>query len=138
MVPAGKKHPLILRYADIVLLAAEAAIMAGDNAKALTYINMVRTRARMCGVEGNTVPADITGTVTIEQLQHERRLELAMEGHRFFDLVRRRLAEEKIDGSYLDNQQVTVTFSSPKNDFFPIPEGEVNRSQGALLQYPGW
>jgi len=128
----------LLRYADIVLLAAEAAIMAGDNAKALTYINMVRTRARMCGVEGNTVPADITGTVTIEQLQHERRLELAMEGHRFFDLVRWRLAEEKINGSYLDNQQVTVTFSSPKNDFFPIPEGEVNRSQGALLQYPGW
>ncbi len=128
----------LLRYGDVVLLAAEAAIMAGDNAKALTYINMIRTRARMCGVEGNTVPADITGTVTIEQLQHERRLELAMEGHRFFDLVRWRLAVEKINGSYLDNQEVTVTYSSPKNDFFPIPEAEVNRSQGALIQYSGW
>ncbi|MGD2034202.1 MAG: RagB/SusD family nutrient uptake outer membrane protein, partial [Bacteroidales bacterium] len=112
--------------------------MAGNNDKALTYINMVKTRARMCGAEGNTVPANLTGTVTIEQLQHERRLELALEGHRFFDLVRWRIAEEKLNGSYLDNQERTVTFSSPKNDFFPIPETEVNRSQGALLQYPGW
>lgn len=130
----------ILRFADIVLLAAEAAIMAGDNNKALTYINMVRTRARMCGVEGNTCPADYPAgtTVTIDMLRHERRLELAMEGHRFFDLVRWNIAEEKLNGSYLANQERTITFISPKNDFFPIPEQEVNSSQGSLLQYPGW
>jgi hypothetical protein len=130
----------MLRYADIVLLAAEAAIMAGDNNKALTYINMVRTRARMCGVEGNTCPADYPPgtTVTMDMLVHERRLELAMEGHRFFDLVRWNRAVEEIDGSYLTNQQRSVTFISPKNDFFPIPEQEVNSSQGNLLQYPGW
>jgi hypothetical protein len=99
-----------------VLLAAEAAIMAGDNEKARTYINMVRTRARMCGVEGNTCPADYPSgtTITMDMLIHERRLELAMEGHRFFDLVRWNLAEEKINGSYLINQGVTVSFSSPK------------------------
>jgi hypothetical protein len=130
----------ILRFADVVLLAAEAAIMAGDNNKALTYINMVRTRARMCGVEGNTCPADYPPgtTVTIDMLRHERRLELAMEGHRFFDLVRWNIAEEKLNGSYLVNQERTITFISPKNDFFPIPEQEVNTSQGNLLQYPGW
>ena len=127
----------LLRYADVVLLAAEAAIMSGNNDKALTYINMVRTRARMCGVEGNTCPADIEGTVTIEMLQHERRLELAMEGHRFFDLVRWNIAEEKLDGSYLDNQEVYVSFSSPKNDFFPIPQDELNINP-ELLQYEGW
>jgi hypothetical protein len=130
----------ILRYADVVLLAAEAAMMAGDNAKALTYLNMVRTRARMCGVEGNTVPADYPAgtTVTLDMIIHERRLELAMEGHRFFDLVRWNRAEEEINGTYLENQERTVTFTSPKNDFFPIPEEEVNTSQGNLLQYPGW
>ncbi len=127
----------MLRYADVVLLAAEAAIMAGNNEKARTYINMVRTRARMCGAVGNTCPADYTGTITMEMLQHERRLELAMEGHRFFDLVRWNIAEEKLNGSYLDNQEVTVSFISPKNDFFPIPQEELNINPD-LLQYPGW
>lgn len=138
--PSWQEAPFnnrMLRYADIVLVAAEAAIMAGDNDKALTYINMVRTRARMCGPDGNTCPANIEGTVTMEMLQHERRLELAMEGHRFFDLVRWGIAEEKLAGSYLDNQQVTVNFSSPKNDFFPIPQSEINVNPD-LLQYQGW
>jgi hypothetical protein len=130
----------MIRYADIVLLAAEAAIMSGENEKARTYINMVRTRARMCGIEGNTCPADYPPgtTITMDMLIHERRLELAMEGHRFFDLVRWNLAAEKLNGSYLINQERTVTFVSPKNDFYPIPEQEVIRSQGSLLQYPGW
>lgn len=130
----------ILRYADVVLLAAEAAIMSGDNEKALKYINMVRTRARMCGVEGNTCPANYSDgtTVTIDMLIHERRLELAMEGHRFFDLVRWNLATKYLNGHYLDNQKTIVSFSSPKNDFFPLPESEVNTSQGSLIQYPGW
>ena len=100
---------------------------------------MVRTRARMCGVDGNTCPADYDAgtTITMDMLQHERRLELAMEGHRFFDLVRWNIAEEKIDGSYLDNQEVYVSFSSPKNDFFPIPQQELNINPD-LLQYEGW
>jgi hypothetical protein len=129
----------MLRYADVVLLAAEAAIMAGENDKARTYINMVRTRARMCGVEGNTCPADYPEgtTITMDMLMHERRLELAMEGHRFFDLVRWNKAVEKLDGSYLINQDMTVSFTSPKNDFYPIPEQEVNSNED-LLQYPGW
>jgi hypothetical protein len=74
----------------------------------------------------------------MDMLIHERRLELAMEGHRFFDLVRWNLATKYLDGHYLDNQMVTVSFSSPKNDFYPIPEAEVNTSQGNLKQYPGW
>jgi hypothetical protein len=130
----------MIRYADVVLLAAEAAMMSGNNNKALTYINMVRTRARMCGIEGNTCPADYPPgtTITLDMIVHERRLELAMEGHRFFDLVRWNLAEEKINGTYLVNQERTVTFDAVKNNFFPIPEQEVNSSQGSLLQYPGW
>jgi hypothetical protein len=71
-------------------------------------------------------------------LIHERRIELAMEGHRYFDMVRWNIAEERLDGHYLVNQDFTVSYISPKNDFFPIPQNEVNTSQGALLQYPGW
>jgi starch-binding outer membrane protein, SusD/RagB family len=130
----------MIRYADIVLIAAEAAIMNGDNEKARTYINMVRTRARMCGHEGNTVPADYASgtTITMDMLIHERRLELAMEGHRFFDLVRWNLATEYLDGHYLSNLDQTIDFISPKFDFYPIPDAEVNTSQGNLLQYHGW
>jgi hypothetical protein len=130
----------MIRYSDIVLIAAEAAMMSGDNEKARTYINMVRTRARMCGHDGNTCPADYTPgtTITLDMIVHERRLELAMEGHRFFDLVRWNLAKQYLDGQYLANQDVTVTFISPKNDFYPIPDAEVNSSQFNLLQYPGW
>jgi starch-binding outer membrane protein, SusD/RagB family len=130
----------MIRYADIVLIAAEAAIMNGDNDKALEYINMVRTRARMCGHEGNTCPADYPPgtTVTMDMLIHERRLELAMEGHRFFDLVRWNLAVQYIDGQYLANQEGFAHFESPKNDFYPIPDAEVNASHGSLIQYPGW
>jgi len=126
----------LIRFADIVLVAAEAAIMAGDNAKALTYINMVRTRARMCGPSGNTVPEDLTGTVTMDQLMHERRLELAMEGFRFFDLVRWNLATQYLNNMVLSTGY-TVNFISPKNDFYPIPQTEVNTNPN-LLQYPGW
>jgi hypothetical protein len=126
----------MIRYADIVLVAAEAAIMAGDNAKALTYINMVRKRARMCGPSGNTVPEDLTGSVTMDQLRHERRLELAMEGYRFFDLVRWNLATPYLSNKVLASGY-TVNFTSPKNDFYPIPQTEVNTNPN-LLQYPGW
>jgi hypothetical protein len=144
----------MIRYADVVLFAAEAAIMLGNTDKALTYINMVRTRARMCGALNNTAPAnlalgDLTSTLNtpngsvavklgLPQLIHERRLELAMEGFRFYDLVRWNLAIKYLPGQYLVNQNKTVGFTSPKNDFFPIPQAEVNTSQGHLLQYSGW
>ncbi|NJM16687.1 MAG: RagB/SusD family nutrient uptake outer membrane protein, partial [Bacteroidales bacterium] len=108
----------LIRYADVVLIAAEAALESGDNAKALEYINQVRTRARNCGNTG--VPADLTGTVTLDDLMHERRIELAMEGDRFFDLVRWKMAGQKLNGSML-SIDIPVQYESPKYDFFPIP-----------------
>jgi hypothetical protein len=132
----------ILRYADVILVAAEAAIMTGNNDKAIQYLNMVRTRARMCGPAGNTVPANYEAgyTVTMDDLIHDRRLELAMEGHRFYDLVRWNKATERLSNSsiILTSGPTTCSFQSPKNDFYPIPQSEVNKSQGKLLQYPGW
>ena len=127
-------HKLI-RYADVLLMAAEAAIILGDNADATTYINMVRTRARNCG--GADVPADLTGTITLEQLIHERQIELGFEGRRYFDMVRWRIAEEEIDGS-TTAEGVPISYSSPKDDFQPLPQREIVSSNGHLTQHEGW
>jgi hypothetical protein len=132
----GPVNVRLIRYADVILMAAEAAFKEGDAATATTYVNMIRTRARMCGGAGNTVPADFTSNVTWEQLISERRRELACEGHRFWDLVRWGIAEQELDGHLL-GIGYTVQFESPKYDFFPIPLTEVDRVP-TLEQYQGW
>jgi hypothetical protein len=125
----------LIRYADVVLMAAEAALITGDNPKALGYVNMIRTRARNCGT--SNVPLDLTGQLSFEQLVNERRAELALEGRRFFDLVRWNIAVEKLN-NYTTPGGFLVTYESPKNDYMPLPEREITLSGGALEQYPGW
>jgi starch-binding outer membrane protein, SusD/RagB family len=125
----------LIRYADVLLIAAEAAMEFGQNGKALEYINMVRTRARLCGDAGNTVPADLVGTVTLEDIIHERTVELYLEGHRYYDLVRWNLATQYLNHYTEDGYQ--VIYESPKNDFLPLPQDEINYNPN-LEQYPGW
>ncbi len=125
----------MIRYAEVLLIASEAAMILNQNDKALQYINEVRTRARMCGETGNTVPANLTGTVTLDNIVHERRVEFNLEGYRFLDLVRWNLAVENLNHSTADGYQ--VIFESPKHDFLPLPQREVNANNN-LEQYPGW
>ncbi|MEJ5265204.1 MAG: RagB/SusD family nutrient uptake outer membrane protein [Bacteroidales bacterium] len=125
----------LIRYAEVLLIAAEAAMMNGQNDKALNYINMVRKRARMCGPAGNTVPADLTGTVTLENIIHERRVELYQEGHRYYDLVRWNKAKQYLN--HLTHDGYQVIYESPKHDFLPLPQKEINANPN-LKQYPGW
>ncbi len=125
----------LIRYADVLLIAAEAAMMSNQNGKALTYINEVRTRARLCGNAGNTVPADLTGNITLNDIVHERRVELYLEGHRYYDLVRWNLAFQYLNHNTEDGYP--VVFESPKNDFLPLPQYEINNNSN-LEQYPGW
>jgi starch-binding outer membrane protein, SusD/RagB family len=135
---AWHKSPMnfrLIRYADVVLMAAEAALITGDNPKALGYVNLIRTRARNCGT--SNVPLDLTGQLSFEQLVNERRAELALEGRRFFDLVRWNIAVEKLN-NYTTPGGFLVTYESPKNDYMPLPEREITLSGGALEQYPGW
>jgi hypothetical protein len=131
-----------IRFGDVVLMAAEAAIKTNDNGKALTYVNMIRKRARNGATTG--VPADLT-TVSFEAVVHERRVELAMEGSRFFDLVRWGkqgiLTGQKLQqylGGKANDSGITCSFTEGKNDFFPIPEVEIINSAYNLKQYPGW
>jgi hypothetical protein len=115
-------------------MASEAAIMLGKNDVATTYINDIRKRARACG--GGSVPADLTGTITIDQLIKERRVELAFEGRRFFDLVRWNLAVAKLNNTTTPGNY-PIIFESPKNDFMPLPAREVTLSSGLEQKY-GW
>ncbi len=112
-----------IRYADVLLMAAEAnnRATAANDAKAQTYLNRVRQRA--FGDMLHNITA--TGTALRQSIWDERRLELGMEGDRFFDLVRTGQAATKITG-----------FVAGKNELFPIPQQEVDIS--GLKQNPGY
>jgi hypothetical protein len=112
-----------IRYADVLLMAAEAnnRATAPNDTKAQLYLNRVRQRA--FGDQLHNITA--TGTALKQAIWDERRLELAMEGDRFFDLVRTGLAASKITG-----------FVVGKNELFPIPQSEIDIS--GLKQNPGY
>jgi hypothetical protein len=119
----------ILRYADVLLMAAEVLNENNNPAGALMYLNMVRERAR----EGNTsILPDVTTTDQSELRELillERRRELALEGHRFWDLVRTGKAFEALG---------PLGFVQGKHELFPIPQTEIDISQGTLTQNPNW
>lgn len=112
-----------IRYADVLLMAAEANNRKSipDDAKAQNYLNQVRSRA--FGDSNHNVT--LTGANLTIEIWKERNFELAMEGHRFFDLVRTGQAASKING-----------FVTGKNEVFPIPQQEVDIS--GLTQNPGY
>jgi hypothetical protein len=129
-----------IRYADVVLMASEAALMLNDPA-ALTYFNLIRKRARDCG--DGVHPTDLAGPVTKKEIMDERAREFALEGERFFDLVRWKEAEKEVGGSRMEwwnnntnYDGATIKYSS-KNDFFPLPSFETSKNSN-LAQYPGW
>lgn len=138
----GPQNLNLIRYADLILMTAEANIQLGNLARATELINMVRTRARNCNTTGK--PEDIavpaTKEAAMQALIHERRVELALEGFRFFDLVRWRLAEQELLDETSRHLQsgFDSEYSSPRNDFYPIPEEEIVLSGNALKQNPGY
>jgi hypothetical protein len=119
----------ILRYADVVLMAAEAANELGDTTEAVEKLEWVRARAR---AGNNTILPKVTG---LDQagfrtaIQQERRIELAMEHERFFDLIRWNLAV-----TYLGIKG----FKANRNELMPIPQSEIDKSNGVLTQNPGY
>ena len=162
----------IFRYADMLLLLAEAEVEAGSLENARSIVNDIRARAAV-KVQGpgtsaaNTyVPindASITwanykiGQYTVpfankteaqNAVRAERRLELAMEGQRFFDLRRWGIADVTLNG-YIKGvaggsegsrrpQLANSALFEGKHMLFPIPAIQVSLSQGGLKQNPGW
>lgn len=138
---------IFFRYAEILLNYAEAKFELGDEGTARQYLNMIRSRS---GVE--MPPVKATGQQLREKIQNERRIELAFEGHRYFDVRRWKIASETesknimgmsitklTDGSktYAPYQILERHFSDPLY-LVPIPRAEIDRSLGALTQNPGY
>jgi starch-binding outer membrane protein, SusD/RagB family len=136
-------NPRILRYADILLLRAEAIVRSGGNlGNAVELINQVRERARNSGA-GSNVPADrnvggADAETVLEWIFEERRLELAFEeGHRWWDLRRRHIAGE-IDLTTWDFNSRDLNFNFRNHNInFPLPENEVVENPN-LNQNPGY
>jgi hypothetical protein len=110
----------LLRYADALLMAAEASYRLGDEAKARSYINQIRNRSQLADINAS-------GNALFQALVTERQLELAYEGVRFLDLVRWGLAEQELGA---------LGFRKGKHELLPIPINDV-RTAG-LPQNPGY
>ena len=149
----------IIRFADVLLMAAEAEIEAGSLDKALEYVNMVRARAANSEHwvkeydsdenAANYVISEYTSFPNADfarqAVRFERKLELGEEGHRFFDLVRWGIAADELN-AYLDYEsQFLVTkfggasFTAGKNEYFPIPQAQIDQTGADILtQNPGY
>lgn len=127
----------IIRYAEILLTNAEASarLAAGVAADAVAKLNQVRNRAIVTALP-YTVASFATKTELINAIPGERRIELAFEGHRYFDLQRIKAAvTNKLDGDL--SALPTEPYGSEKR-IFPIPQTEIDRSKGVLVQNPGY
>ncbi|MCF8224807.1 MAG: RagB/SusD family nutrient uptake outer membrane protein [Bacteroidales bacterium] len=128
----------VIRYADVLLWAAEANLKAGGNSsKAVDYVNRIRTRARQITTPEAAEPANIS-SITLEELYDERRRELAFESHRFFDLRRWGLLDDKLDGYQVRQGIYTIEFEPGRHEYLPIPEYVITETNGIVTQTPGY
>ncbi len=125
----------IIRYADVLLMLAEALNEQGQTAQAETYLNMVRDRAQVAPKTGLN-QADMRQAII-----DERVLELTGEGHRFFDLVRWGLADDYMGTNSLHGPHPKSlsggVFQSDKHEYIWIPQGELEANSN-LEQNPGY
>ena len=148
------KNYIFIRYADVLLFKAEALIQLDRWNEALPIINRIRSRA--AASTQRPLSAGATDIYSIgeymsfpskdfawQALKFERRMELAMEGWRFFDIVRwgeakqtidAYLAEEKNKRSYLNN----AAFTAGRDEYYPIPQKEIDFTGDLYVQNPGY
>lgn len=172
--PGSAINYLVIRFADVLLQAAECEAQAGSLATAQQYVN--RVRARAANKEGwvykytddanplggfSDVPAanykvseypagDFASqgqAYALSAIYYERKIELAMEGHRFFDLVRWGIAEKELNAYFTFQGKITSDvrrgkFTSGRNEYYPVPQRQIDLSiQGGtkiLTQNPGY
>lgn len=136
------------RYAEVLLIAAETANELGNTAEAVDYVSQIRSRARGAGTIdffGNgygsyapsVSPADVVGVPSQEDFRtlilEERRIELAFEFKRWYDIVRRDLGDQAFGAGGLEPQ----TGFSKFRYLLPIPQGEMDKNQN-FVQNPGY
>ncbi|WP_299667755.1 RagB/SusD family nutrient uptake outer membrane protein [uncultured Polaribacter sp.] len=129
-----------IRFSDVLLMAAEAFNRkeTPDDVKAQGYLNRVRQRA--FGDMMHNISA--TGATLTENIYDERRVELAGEGHRFFDLVRTGKAKEEIENNVdvteNNGTEVAKIFVVGKHEVFPIPSVEIQLAGNRWAQNPNY
>lgn len=151
----NSKNRIILRFADVMLMRAEALIEMNRAAEALPLINQIRERARRSNqfipyaknlsvaTYQNGVNCVWTQDFARQALRWERRLELAMEGSRFFDLVRWGIADQVMN-NYFRTESArryylrAARFDKNKDEYIPIPQQQINFTNGIYKQNPGW
>jgi starch-binding outer membrane protein, SusD/RagB family len=109
----------VMRYAEVLLIDAEAKVQKGDLTGAATSLNLVRSRVGLDPIEAPTS----------QDIWDERRLELAMEGDRFYDLVRTGQAPTVLG---------PLGFVSGKNEVFPIPQNMIDITNNSVTQNPNY
>ena len=135
-----------IRYADVLLMHAEAACHTGNLAEAKNSLEIVRSRARNMSSENDVLPEFPYGSYTdnqsdlLEAIRHERRVELAMEGHRWFDICRWGIAKEIMDAYKATEtpecQAQMAEFIKGKHELLPIPSKEIELNP--MAQNPGY
>lgn len=149
----------IIRFADVLLMAAEAEIEAGSLDQALEYVNRVRARAANSEHWVKEYDSDVNAANYViseytsfpdadfarQAVRFERKLELAEEGHRFFDLVRWGVAADVLNDYLAYESTLLVTkfggasFTAGKNEYMPIPQAQIDQSGADVLtQNPGY
>ena len=149
----------IIRFADLLLMAAEAEIEVGSLATSQSYVNMVRSRAANSATwvrtaDGKPAANYLLGTYTTPfadkvaartAVQFERKLELSGEGHRFYDLVRWGTAATVLNAflAYESPKLATgysgAKFTTGKDEYMPIPQTQIDiQGKAILTQNPGY
>lgn len=157
---SSSKNRDIIRFDDVILWKAEALIELNREQEALPLINQIRERASKSTSLLKDVSGNPTGKFVVDTyqpgvnctwdnnyarqaLRWERRLEFAMEGFRFFDLVRWGIAAEYIN-DYFSSEKVRrehlreAKFTKNKDEYFPIPKQQINFSKKLYQQNYGW
>jgi len=119
----------VLRFSDVLLMKAEALNELGQTLQAETYINMVRNRAGLTNIQSGLSKNDFRIAVL-----KERRMELAFEGQRWFDLIRVNNGQYGLDFLH----SIGKTNATQKHLLFPVPQIEIDRNPKLLPQNPGY
>lgn len=147
----------LIRLSDVILMAAECNIELGNLSEALRLVNLVRERANniprktLDGTEGGTPAANYvvglyaafpTADYARTAVRFERRLELAFEGHRFYDLVRWGVAAQVVEGYATFEGSFLPAYQNirwqPRNAYYPLPQDQIDQSRGTLQQSPNY
>jgi len=118
-----------LRYDDVLLMLAESLTMEGKVTDAYPYVEQIRDRANLA-----ILPTGYTQDQMMDEIRHQRMIEFAREGQRFYDLKRWGLLQQELNNS---DKVGKANYTSPKYDLFPIPQAEIN-SNPKMVQNTNW